>query len=374
MRLQPILDQVVETAARLGRSDGCFIHLADDSGLLHLRASFGGSPEAIEYERLHPDRPGPGSLIGRVAMTRKPVHIADVDADPDYTFPAQELYRTLLGLPVLVEDKLVGVIGLSRQDVRPFGDGEIELMATFADQSAIAIANAELFETVERQKAELARFLSPEVAALVSSNEGKQLLAGHRAYITVVYFDLRGFTAFAETAEPEELIDVVREYHEAAGDLVRTHGGTLEHFAGDGLMVFFNDPVPVPDHEIRAARLACAMRERVGELSAGWRKRGYELGLGAGIAVGHATLGRIGFEGRYDYGALGIVTSLAARLSDEASAGADPAEPTCPCSARGAGRGESRHRAADEGLRPTRSRLRACPHRGRSRRYLTGLP
>ena len=159
------------------------------------------------------------------------------------------------------------------------------------------------------------------MAALVSSEQGKQLLAGHRAYITVAYFDLRGFTAFAETAEPEELIDVVREYHATAGELVRTHGGTLEHFAGDGLMVFFNDPVAVSEHELRAARLACAMRERVGELGAGWRKRGYELGLGAGIAVGHATLGRIGFDGRYDYGALGIVTSLAARLSDEASAG-----------------------------------------------------
>jgi class 3 adenylate cyclase len=194
-------------------------------------------------------------------------------------------------------------------------------MATFADQSAIAIANAKLFETVERQKIELARFLSPEVAALVSSEEGKKLLAGHRAYITVAYFDLRGFTAFAETAEPEELIDVVREYHATAGELVLAFEGTLEHFAGDGLMVFFNDPAPVPEHELQAARLACAMRDRIGELGAGWRKRGYELGLGAGIAVGHATLGRIGFEGRYDYGALGIVTSLAARLSDEASAG-----------------------------------------------------
>jgi class 3 adenylate cyclase len=323
MRLQPILDQIVEAAARLCRSDGCFIHLVEDD-LLRIRAHFGASPEAVEYERLHPDRPGPGSLTGRVAMTKKPVHIADVYADPDYVFPATELggYRTLLGLPVLVEDELVGVIGLSRRDkVRPFADGEIELMATFADQSAIAIANAELFETVERQKAELARFLSPEVAALVSSDEGKQLLAGHRAYITVAYFDLRGFTAFAETAEPEELINVVREYHAAAGELVLAHGGTLEHFAGDGLMVFFNDPVPVPEHELQAARLACAMRERIGELGRDWRKRGYELGLGAGIAVGHATLGRIGFEGRYDYGALGIVTSLAARLSDEASAG-----------------------------------------------------
>jgi adenylate cyclase len=174
---------------------------------------------------------------------------------------------------------------------------------------------------VERQKAELTRFLSPEVAELVSSDEGARLLAGHRAYITIVYFDLRGFTAFVETAEPEELIDVIGGYHAAAGELVLLHERTVEHFAGDGLMVFFNDPVPLPDHELQAARLAIAMRDRFGELAGDWRKRGYELGLGAGIAVGHATLGRIGFEGRYDYGALGIVTALAARLSDQAQSG-----------------------------------------------------
>jgi adenylate cyclase len=284
-----------------------------------MQANVGQPPEVIEYERLHPDRPGPNTCTGRVAMTKRPVHIPDVFADPDYNYPAVEL-RTLLGLPVLFEDELVGVIGLARKEVRPFDDAEIDLMATFADQSAIAIANAKLFETIERQRGELARFLSPAVAALVSSDEGAQLLAGHRAFITVVYFDLRGFTAFAETAEPEELIVVVREYHAAAGELVVAHEGTLEHFAGDGLMVFFNDPVALPEHELQAARLALAMRERIGELADGWSKRGYELALGSGIAVGHATLGRIGFEGRYDYGALGSVTNLAARLSDEADA------------------------------------------------------
>jgi class 3 adenylate cyclase len=256
-------------------------------------------------------------------MTKKPVHIPDVDADPDYAHPSADLerFRTLLSVPVFVEQELVGVIGVSRHEVRPFQDREIELMQTFADQSAIAISNAELFETVERQKAELVRFLSPEVAALVSSDEGAQLLAGHRAYTTVVYFDLRGFTAFAEAAEPEELMDVVGAYHAAAGELIHEHKGTLEHFAGDGLMVFFNDPVPLLDHELHGARLALAMRERIGTLAAAWRKRGYELGLGAGIAVGHATFGRIGFEGRYDYGVLGRVTNLAARLSDQAAAG-----------------------------------------------------
>jgi class 3 adenylate cyclase/putative methionine-R-sulfoxide reductase with GAF domain len=319
MRLQPILDQIVEAAARLCRADSCMIYLPDGD-VLRMQANVGQPPEVIEYERLHPDRPGPNTCTGRVAMTKRPVHIPDVFADPDYLYPAVEL-RTLLGLPVLFEDELVGVIGLARKEVRPFDEAEIDLMATFADQSAIAIASAKLFETIERQKGELARFLSPAVATLVSSGDGAQLLAGHRAYITVVYFDLRGFTAFAETAEPEELIAVVREYHATAGELVMAHGGTLEHFAGDGLMVFFNDPVPMSEHELHAARLALAMRERIGELADRWSKRGYELGLGTGIAVGHATLGRIGFEGRYDYGVLGSITNLSARLSDEADAG-----------------------------------------------------
>jgi class 3 adenylate cyclase len=322
LRLQPILDQIVATAARLCRADSGFLHLAEGD-LLPVRANFGQSEEVVEFERQRPDRAGPHSCTGRVAMTKKPVHIPDVYADPDYKYPGVKFgeYRTLLGLPVLFDEELLGVIGLARLEVRPFEAGEIELMATFANQSAIAIANAKLFETVERQKTELARFISPEVAALVSSDEGGQLLAGHRAQITVVYFDLRGFTSFVETAEPEELIDVVREYHEAAGELVSAHAGTLEHFAGDGIMVFFNDPVPVAEHELQAAKLAFAMKDRIGELADGWGKRGYELGLGAGIAVGHATLGRIGFEGRYDYGALGAVTNLAARLSDEAGPG-----------------------------------------------------
>jgi len=321
MRLQPILDQIVETAARLCRADSGFLYLADGD-VLGMRANF-GQPAEVEYERLHPDRPGAHSCTGRVALTKRPVHIPDVHADSEYTYAGVEFghYRTLLGLPVLFDEELLGVIGLSRAEVSPFADAEIKLMATFADQSAIAIANAKLFETVERQKTELARFLSPEVAALVSSDEGAQLLAGHRAQITVVYFDLRGFTSFVEAAEPEELIDVVRDYHAAAGELVTAHAGTLEHFAGDGIMVFFNDPVPVAEHELQAAKLALAMRERIGELAGGWRKRGYDLGLGAGIALGHATLGRIGFEGRYDYGALGAVTNLAARLSDEAGPG-----------------------------------------------------
>jgi adenylate cyclase len=178
-----------------------------------------------------------------------------------------------------------------------------------------------LTATIERQREELSRFLSPQVAALVSSPQGEQLLAGHRRQITAVFCDLRGFTAFAETAEPEELFGVLRDYHEAMGALIVEHGGTLEHFAGDGIMIFFNDPVLQPDHVERAVRMAVAMRERFAGLAVRWRKLGYELAFGVGIAVGYATLGRIGFDGRFDYGAIGNAVILASRLSSEAKGG-----------------------------------------------------
>ena len=147
------------------------------------------------------------------------------------------------------------------------------------------------------------------------------MLEGHRRQITVVFLDLRGFTAFAETAEPEEVLGVLREYQKAMGELIVAHQGTLEHFAGDGMMVWFNDPLPVPQHELQAVRMACSMRERFDELANAWNKKGYVLGFGVGVATGYATLGRIGFEGRYDYGAIGNVVILAQRLSAEAKAG-----------------------------------------------------
>jgi class 3 adenylate cyclase len=178
-----------------------------------------------------------------------------------------------------------------------------------------------LTATIERQREELSRFLSPQVAALVSSPEGEQLLAGHRRQITAVFCDLRGFTAFAETAEPEELFGVLRVYHEAMGALIVEYGGTLEHFAGDGIMIFFNDPVLQPDHVERAVRMAVAMRERFEDLAVRWRKLGYELAFGVGIALGYATLGRIGFDGRFDYGAIGNAVIMASRLSSEAKGG-----------------------------------------------------
>jgi len=184
-----------------------------------------------------------------------------------------------------------------------------------------AARQAELLGTIARQKEELSRFLSPQVAALVSTPEGEALLAGHRRQATALFADLRGFTSFSEMAEPEEVLGLLREYHAAMGALIVEHAGTLEHFAGDGMMVFFNDPVLQPDHVARAVRLGVAMRGRFEELAVGWRKRGFQLGLGIGIDTGYATLGRIGFEGRYDYGMVGPAVIVAARLSSAAAAG-----------------------------------------------------
>jgi len=193
-----------------------------------------------------------------------------------------------------------------------------------AQATQLAEWNRTLEGRVAEQLAELERvgrlkrFLSPQLAEVIISSGDEAFLESHRREITVVFTDLRGFTAFSETAEPEEVISILREYHAALGELIFRYEGTLERFAGDGLMIFFNDPVPVPDPQARAVRMAVAMRRRVGELSVGWRKRGHQLAFGVGIAQGYATLGKVGFEGRFDYAAIGSVTNLASRLCDEA--------------------------------------------------------
>ena len=167
----------------------------------------------------------------------------------------------------------------------------------------------------------LKRFFSPQLAELIVTGGADDPLKTHRREVTVVFLDLRGFTAFAETAEPEEVMGVLREYHAEMGRLILAHEGTLERFTGDGMMIFFNDPVEVPNPAERAIRMAVAMRAVVGDLAARWRKRGWDLALGVGVAQGYATIGAIGFEGRLDYGAIGTVTNLAARLCGEAVAG-----------------------------------------------------
>ena len=222
---------------------------------------------------------------------------------------------------------------------KPFDHGE--LLARVANLARIKRYQ----DTVERQAAELAewnaelearvraqvdelqrvnrlrRFLPPQVVDLVLDSGDEQFLGSHRREIVVVFCDLRGFTAFAEASEPEEVMGVLAEYHAALGELIDRFEGTLERFTGDGLMVFFNDPLPCDDPAGRAVTMAVSMRDRVAELADGWSRRGNDLGFGIGIAQGYATLGRIGFEGRSDYAAIGSVTNLAARLCAEAAAG-----------------------------------------------------
>ena len=167
----------------------------------------------------------------------------------------------------------------------------------------------------------LKRFFSPSVVDLLLSGSADDPLKSHRREIAAVFIDLRGFTAFTETSDPEDVMGVIGEYHDAMGRLVASHEGTLERFAGDGIMIFFNDPVEVDNPAAAAVKMAIAMQERFAALRQGWQKRGYELNMGIGIAQGFATIGAIGFEGRRDYGAIGTVTNLAARLCDEAAGG-----------------------------------------------------
>jgi len=187
--------------------------------------------------------------------------------------------------------------------------------------------NRTLEQRVQEQVAQLERmgrlkgFFSPQIAEMIVSGGAEELLKPHRREITAVFLDLRGFTAFTESAEPEEVMGVLGEFHELVGRLVLEHQGTIEYFAGDGMMIFFNDPVLLADAPGQAVRMALALRERFAELRNQWTKRGYALDLGTGIAYGYATLGTIGFEGRRDYAAIGSVVNLAARLCGEAKKG-----------------------------------------------------
>jgi class 3 adenylate cyclase len=194
--------------------------------------------------------------------------------------------------------------------------------ATLANLNATLEARVSLQVSELERMSKLKRFLSPQIADIVArSGNTDSLLESHRREVTVVFCDLRGFTAFTEIAEPEEVMLVLNEYHAALGALIDKYEGTLERFAGDGLLTLFNDPIACPDHTERAILMALDMRDAIARLGLEWHKRGHELGFGIGIALGFATLGRIGFERRFDYSAVGSVTNLASRLCDEARAG-----------------------------------------------------
>ena len=293
-----------------------------------------------------------GSATGRALFEGKVIHIPDVKADPEYTLlDAQRLgdYRTVLSVPMLREGVSIGALTLSRSDVRPFTANQIELVTTFADQAAIAIENARLLgelrertiqleeqsqqvvklnQLLEQRVADqvgeiermsrLRRFLPPQVADLIVASGNEKQLESHRREITALFCDLRGFTGFTEIADAEDVMALLRDYHAAVGEIIIKYSGTLERYAGDGLMVIFNDPVPVENPALQAVLMALEMRYAIGALTEKWRRLGHDIGFGIGIAHGFATLGTIGFEGRFDYAAIGTVSNVASRLCDEA--------------------------------------------------------
>ena len=348
--LAPVFDAMLEKAMRLCEAD--FGSLGTYDGLkMHLAASRGFSSEAIEAFREFV--PPVGAMSHEIVQGARIVHVADVLASEAYQAGVSSVVtlvdttniRTGLWVALRKDDDLLGMLQLYRTKVERFSDKQIALVGTFADQAVIAIENARLLGELRARTEEVAelnrglearvadqveelgrvgrlkQFLAPQLAELIVSQGDEKILESHRREIVVVFCDLRGYTAFTETAEPEEVLDFLREYHGALGPLVSQFEGTLDQFSGDGIMVFFNDPVPCPNPAERAVKMAAAMREVAGTLIATWRRRDRELGFGVGIAQGYATLGQIGFAERSGYTAIGTVCNLAARLCAEAKSG-----------------------------------------------------
>jgi class 3 adenylate cyclase/putative methionine-R-sulfoxide reductase with GAF domain len=345
--LQTVLDTLVESAARLCAADKGTIQLREGD-VYRIRAHYGLAREAVEYALLQPLRADRSSVTGRVVLDGKTVQIPDVSADPEYRATDHQRafgYRTILGVPLLRDGTTIGTFSLNRDEVSPFTDKQIELVTTFADQAVIAIENARLLKELRERTQEveklnqhleqrvadqvgeiermgrLRRFLPPQVADLIVASGTEKQLESHRREITALFCDLRGFTGFTESADAEDVMALLRDYHATIGEIIIRYSGTLERYAGDGVMVVFNDPVPVDNPALRAVQMALETREAVGALTEKWRQLGHDLGFGIGIAHGFATLGTIGFEGRFDYAAIGTVSNVASRLCDEAKPG-----------------------------------------------------
>jgi class 3 adenylate cyclase/HAMP domain-containing protein len=310
------------------------------------------------------------NILSLAADSGEPIALTDLDRAPGQ--PLRDVavnagFHSVLVVPLVDQQGTLGSLVVLRRASGAFSGTLTGLMRTFANQAVLAMRNARLFtevdhkgrelaaahETVQQQAAKLQeqteqlrnwnrsleervekqlgeigrikrleRFLAPQVAQLIASSDGHDaLLDSHRREVTVVFCDLRGFTSFTESTEPEEAMNVLREYHAALGELIHRYEGTLDRFAGDGVMVLFNAPIQFADHTARAVKMAVEMRDTIGQLTEKWKNRGHSLGFGLGVAMGYATLGQIGFEQRLEYAAIGSVTNLASRLCDEARAG-----------------------------------------------------
>ena len=335
--LKPVFETMLESAVRICGAKFGNLLLVEGDAFRHV--ALHGAPKAyLEERRREPViRPRPGSDLDRIRSTKQIVHVADLQLEGPATAAIVELAgaRTFLNVPMLKDNELIGTIGIYRQEVRPFTNKQIELVQNFAAQAVIAIENARLLndlnklnQQLEQRVADqvseiermgrLRRFLPSQVADLIVASGTEKQLESHRREITALFCDLRGFTGFSESSDPEDVMALLREYHAAIGEIINKYGGTLERYAGDGVMVVFNDPIPVDNPALQAVLMAIDMRTAIGTLIEKWRRLGHEIGFGIGIAHGFATLGTIGFEGRFDYAAIGTVSNVASRLCDEA--------------------------------------------------------
>jgi class 3 adenylate cyclase/HAMP domain-containing protein len=365
--LNAVLPTVASRALEITHADAVLIYGYDAAKRQFNLVEAGGIDKAAEgpHQTLDEDN----TILGLAAAKGEPITIADLATADDLTLrevAVQAGFNAVLVVPLVDQQGVLGAIVVLRRAAGEFPQNLIGLMRTFAHQSVLAMRNARLFSEVDQQGRELAsantvvseqadklqeqteqlknwnrsleervekqlgeierirkleRFLAPQVAQLIASSDGHDaLLQSHRREVTVVFCDLRGFTSFTEATEPEEAMNVLREYHAALGELIFRYEGTLDRYAGDGVMILFNAPIQFEDHTKRAVKMACEMRDTIGALTQKWRNRGHSLGFGMGIALGYATLGQIGFEQRLEYAAIGSVTNMASRLCDEAKA------------------------------------------------------
>ncbi len=345
---QPVFDIILESASRLCHAPLALLHLTSNDRKRVRCAAYRGTGDEFASRLSDFDEYLESSKLVVVEAIRSASVIQVDDLADDALYHSgndwrrrivdEEGARSFVSVPLLSGAQAVGTITLYRREVLPFADDDISVVKGFAAQAVIAIENArqfkelqslnaELGERVEAQVGEiermgkLKRFLPAAVADTVISSGSDKMLSSHRALLGVLFCDIRGFTAFCETAEPEETIEVLQTYHEEMGKLINAHGAGVDHRMGDGIMVLFNDPIPCENPAGEAVRLALAMRAHMRDLSKGWKRMGFRLGFGVGVSLGYATVGMVGYEGRSDYTASGTSINVASRLCEMAENG-----------------------------------------------------